>query len=84
MFVRGLIDYSTLSSDSSTTSAPEDIVVDLVYAEMLDLWADEDMEEGRDKGFEVKSVKADRVRDKLSPRMRHFHIDKGRVRGAMR
>ncbi len=84
LFVRGNVDYGSLTEDTDTTYAPDDIIVDLTYADMMDSWAQEDLNQDKIELAQAKSAKAAAVRNQLSPRMRHFHKDTGKVQGAMR
>ncbi len=81
IFVGGRIEYDTLSADTDTTNAPEDIVVNLVYADMLDAWAQEDIVDDKFQAAQVKMSKAENVRRLLGPRMQHFYKPKARVHG---
>ncbi len=81
IFVGGNIDYDVLSADTDTTNAPEDIIVALTYADMLDAWAQEDIVDDKFQAAQVKMAKAENVRRLLGPRMRHFWTPKGRVHG---
>jgi hypothetical protein len=81
IFVGGNIDYDTLSADTDTTNAPEDIVINLTYADLLDAWAQEDISDDKFQAAQVKMAKAENVRRLLGPRMRHFWKPKGRVHG---
>ena len=83
LFVRGLVDYNTLTSDSSTTYAPSDIVIDLVYAELLDIWAQEDIDNGNEPAAITKEKRAEIIRARLSPRMHHFRPLVGKTRGTI-
>lgn len=89
LFVKGRVDYSTFSTsgssaDAETTFAPEDILVDLVYAELLDEWAQEDRALDKLEIAIAKEKKAEIVRMKLGPRMRDFVKDRGIVQGTIR
>lgn len=84
LFVRGYVDYSTLTADTDTTAAPEDIVVDLTYADMMDAWAQEDLAEDKPELAVTKSAKATQIRQMLAPRMMHFFKPRGVVRGSKR
>ena len=84
IWVEGYVDYPTLSSDSTTTSAPEDLLVGLVYADLLEDWAQEDLDDGRLDSYQAKMAKALDVRKKYGPRARHMWKDRGRVNGALR
>ena len=84
LFVRGSVDYGELTDDTDTTYAPNDIIIDLTLADMLDAWSLELLNQEKVELAQAKSAKAAAVRNQLAPRMRHFHKDKGKVRGAMR
>ena len=81
IFVGGNIDYDILSADTDTTNAPEDIVVNLTFADMLDAWAQEDISDDKFRAAQVKMAKAENVRRLLAPRMMHFWKPRGRVHG---
>lgn len=81
LYIGGSVDYATLSSDTDTTNAPEDIIVNLTYADMMDAWAQEDLAADRFEAANAKMKKADNVRRLLGPRMRHFWKPHGRVHG---
>lgn len=81
IFVGGNVDYDILSANSDTTNAPEDIVVALSYADLLDAWAQEDLTDDKFAAAQIKMAKAENVRRLLGPRMRHFWQPKGRVHG---
>ncbi|KKL73106.1 hypothetical protein LCGC14_2078230 [marine sediment metagenome] len=81
IFVGGNIDYDVLSADTDTTNAPEDIVVNLTFADMLDAWAQEDISDDKFRAAQVKMAKAENVRRLLAPRMMHFWKPRGRVHG---
>ncbi len=81
IFVGGNIDYDILSADTDTTNAPEDIVVNLTFADMLDAWAQEDISDDKFQAAQVKMAKSENVRRLLSPRMMHFWRPKGRIHG---
>lgn len=83
-WVKGYVDYATLSADSTTTLAPEDLLVGLIYADLLEDWAQEDLDDGRTESYQAKMAKAMDVRKKYGPRSRHSWKDKGRVYGALR
>jgi hypothetical protein len=89
LWVRCLKDYTTFTiggttADAETTMAPDDIVIDLVYADLLDEWAQEDREEGRLDESAAKEKKSELVRMKLAPRMKQFYKDRGIVQGTIR
>ncbi len=81
LMIGGRVDFDTLSADTDTTTAPEDIVVNLVYADMLDAWAQEDIVDDKFKVAQVKISKAENVRRLLGPRMQHFYKPKARIHG---
>ena len=84
LYVGGAIDYPTLTDDTDTTNAPEDIVVILTYADLLDAWAQEDDSAGRLEQAASKMKKAASVRRMLAPRMQHHWAAKGRISGTRR
>lgn len=84
LFVRGFIDYATLTDDTDTTTAPEDIIVDLTYADMMDAWAQEELADDKPELAVAKSAKAVQVRQMLAPRILHFFKQRGVVRGTKR
>ncbi len=84
LYVGGFVDYDTLTDDTDTTNAPEDIVVNLTYADLMDAWAQEDIAADKFEAAQVKSQKADSIRRLLGPRMMHFWRAKGRVSGTRR
>ena len=84
LYVGGNVDYATLTDDDDTTAAPEDIVVNLTYADLMDAWAQEDIALDKFEAAEVKQAKAENIRQLLGPRMMHFWKPKGRVLGTMR
>ncbi|KKL06063.1 hypothetical protein LCGC14_2599770, partial [marine sediment metagenome] len=63
---------------------PEDIVVVLTYADLLDAWAQEDDSAGRLEQAASKMKKAAAVRRMLAPRMQHHWAAKGRISGTRR
>ena len=81
IFVGGRVEYDTLSADTDTTNAPEDILVVLTYADMLDAWAQEDIVDDKFQASQVKMAKAENVRRLLGPRMQHFYKPKARIHG---
>ncbi len=84
LFVKGLIDYPTLSADADTTNCPDDILVDLTTADLFDDWAQEEREAGRIEVAASKEARANTLRTRISPRMRHFRPDRGKVQGTIR
>lgn len=84
LFIQGNVDYVELTSDSDTTRAPDDIIVDLTYADMMDSWAQEELNEDKIESAQAKSAKAAAVRTQLGPRMLHFHKARGKVAGTKR
>lgn len=84
LYVGGFVDYATLTDDTDTTAAPEDIIVNLTYADLMDAWAQEDIAEDKFEAAQAKTKKADNIRRLLGPRMMHFWKPKGRVSGARR
>ena len=84
LYVGGYLDYATLTADADTTYAPEDIVVNLAFADMMDAWGQDDLSLGKIEEANAKMAKAENVRRMLGPRMMHFWKPKGRVHGTMR
>ncbi len=84
LYVGGFVDYATLTDDTDTTAAPEDIVVNLTYADLMDAWAQEDIAEDKFEAAQAKMAKASSIRRLLGPRMLHFWKAKGRVSGTRR
>ena len=84
LYVGGFVDYSILTNDTDTTNAPEDIVVNLTYADLMDAWAQEDIANDKFEAAQAKSKKAESIRRLLGPRMMHFWKAKGRVHGTRR
>jgi len=84
LFVKGRVDFATLSDDTTTTTAPKDIVTDLVYASLLDETA-QMYEENGDQVRAISAInRAAQVRRKLLPRMIEFSPLTGKVVGANR
>ncbi len=81
LYVGGAIDFSTLSDDTDTTNAPEDIIVNLTYADLMDAWAQEDIADDKFQAAQVKMSKANNIRRLLGPRMRQFWAPQGRITG---
>ncbi len=81
LFIGGNVDFDTLTNDSDTTNAPEDIIVNLTYADLLDAWAQEDLANDKFEAAAAKTNRAESVRRMLGPRMLHFWKAKGRVHG---
>ena len=81
LYVGGAIDFSTLADDTDTTNAPEDIIVNLTYADLMDAWAQEDIADDKFQAAQVKMSKADNIRRLLGPRMRQFWEPQGRITG---
>ena len=84
LYVGGFVDFATLTDDTDTTNAPEDIVVNLTYADLMDAWAQEDIANDKFEAAQIKSAKAESIRRLLGPRMLHFWKAKGRVSGTRR
>lgn len=84
IWIEGFCDYAILSSDTDTTYAPEDFLVGMVYADLLEDWAQEDLDDNRVESFQAKMAKVLSERKKYGPRARHVWKDKGRVHGALR
>jgi len=84
LYVKGYVDYDVLYIDTQTTPAPDDIVVDLVYAALLDDWAQEDRDTGRLDDAKSKEEKANNVRIKLTPRMLQWAKPRGRLVGVFK
>jgi len=85
LWVQGRVDFAVLTDDTTTTTVPEDIVVDLTYAQLLEDWAQEELEENNDLDrYNTLMGKALKVRRELNPRMQEFAPLKGKVIGANR
>ena len=82
LYVSGKRDFALLTDDATTTTAPEDIVVDLVWAHMLEAWADELDEHERFTGAAAKRAQAVQIRQRLRPRMIAFSENSAKVYGA--
>lgn len=82
LLVKGRVDFATLSDDTTTTTAPEDIVVDLVYASLLDDLAQMYETDGDNKRALAAIQRSVQVRKKLLPRMEEFSPHKGKLVGA--
>lgn len=82
IWVEGYVDFPTLSADTDTTMCPPDILVDLTTADLFDDWAEEDDEEGREKLAQKKRDRANTLRQRLNPRFRQWHQDRGKIIGA--
>jgi len=81
LFIRGRVDYATVTSDSTTIYAPEDYITGLVYADLIEDLAQEDLDQGNNDGYATKMTKADNIRQKLDPLARNKSDDKGIVHG---
>ena len=79
-----MTDFAALTSEIATTTAPDDIVVDLAYADLLEEWAQEDRDDERLNLYDKKMAKVELIRQQLAPRMMHFHQARGRVNGTLR
>lgn len=84
LFVKGRVDFALLSNDTTTTTAPKDIVTDLVYASLLDDMAQLYEEDGDQARALLATTRAGAVRRKLLPRMIEFSPQSGKVIGANR
>ena len=81
LYVGGAIDFSTLTNDTDTTNAPEDIIVNLTYADLMDAWAQEDIADDKFQAAQAKMSKANNIRRLLGPRIRQFWEPQGRITG---
>ena len=81
LYVSGAIDFSTLTDDTDTTNAPEDIIVNLTYADLMDAWAQEDIADDKFQAAQAKMSKANNIRRLLGPRIRQFWEPQGRITG---
>ena len=81
LMIGGRVEFDTVTADTDTTTAPEDVIVNLVYADMLDAWAQEDIVDDKFQAAQIKMAKAENVRRLLGPRMQHFYKPKARVHG---
>jgi hypothetical protein len=84
IFVGGRVDFATLSDDTTTTTVPEDIMVDLLYASLLDDWAQEALDSDNFNKYNALVGKALSVRKNLLPRMLQFSPNRGQVVGVRR
>lgn len=84
IFVGGRVDYATLSDDTTTTTVPEDIMVDLLYAALLDDLAQEALDEDNFNKYNALTGKALELRRKLQPRMQQFAPTRGEIVGVRR
>jgi len=82
LFVKLRTNYAALSSDTVTTLAPEDIVVDLVLADMLDFMAEGARDDNDLQKMATYRVDAVNIRRMLRPRMEDFAPQKGIVGGS--
>ena len=82
LFLRGRVDFDTVTSDTTTIYAPEDYVVNLVYADLVEDLAQDDLYADKFEGYSAKMSKSDDVRQKIAPLARHKSNDKGRIHGA--
>jgi hypothetical protein len=84
IFVGGRVDYAILSDDTTTTTVPEDIMVDLLFAALLDDWAQEALDADNFTKYNALVGKALEVRHRLLPRMLQFAPNRGEVVGVRR
>jgi len=84
IYVSGRVDYATLSDDIATTTAPEDIIVDLLFAQLLDDMAAEALDADNFNKYNALVGKALSIRRALLPRMAQFTPSRGEVVGARR
>ncbi len=83
MLVRGRVDYDKLADDITSSVVPEDLIVDLVYIELVEELAQEDLEDENIPGFEAKMGKAQAVRNKLDPLARDKSPARSKVHGTI-
>jgi len=79
LFLRVKTSYTALTDDTTLSSAPEDIVVDLVLADMLDFMAEEARDNDDLQKMATYRADAVNVRRLLRPRMEDFSPQTGRV-----
>lgn len=82
IYVFGRVPYTALADDTTTTTAPLDIVADLVAARLLEDWASEDDERGRTDIADKKRSRAQLIRARLQPRVDETIPVRGVLKGA--
>ncbi len=66
LFVTGRADFPTISSDTTVIYAPEDYIVNLLYADLMEELAQRDLENDKYEGYNLKMSKANDVREKIA------------------
>lgn len=89
LFIKGRVDYTVFTTtgataDAETTTAPDDIVIDLTYADLLEEWANELRDNDQLEEAARKDAKAIMVRERLHPRMQQFFKPRAVVQGTRR
>ncbi len=81
LFFRGRVDFDTVTTDTATIYAPEDYVVNLVYADLIEDIAQDDLYADKIEGYTSKMDKSGDIRQKIAPLARNKSDDKGRIHG---
>ncbi len=81
LFVRGRVDYPTVSSDTTAIYAPEDYIVGLLYADLMEELAQHDLDNDKFEAYSLKMSKSNDIREKISFLARNNTDDKVSVRG---
>jgi hypothetical protein len=81
LFFRGRADYPTVSSDTTTIYAPEDYMVNLVLADLIEEMALQDLDDEKHEAYDKKMLKASDIRSKIDFLARINSDDRVTVRG---
>ena len=83
LWVDGRIDYGALTSDTTTTLAPKELVTELSYAKILDMKAETAWDEGDNDRATSLLAKAADVRIKIANEYRGFQTNRAVVFGTL-
>lgn len=81
LFVTGRADFPTVSSDTAVIYAPEDYIVNLLYADLMEELAQRDLDNDKYEAYTLKMDKANDVREKIAFLARNQSNTHVKIRG---